>query len=164
MCAICGRISREYERGDTGSTKRTESVFLVPFVFFLCLLCSVPDSVRSGGQMHEVLSPGAANEERDRDAKLKLYSRRGVNEYGIIDSQQRRIEVFPPRKCSICADRNVWRNPTRSRRPCFRISPAVSQICSPAFSTKLRLLVRQLSVSPLNQTMPCAIGVILSVE
>jgi len=42
----------------------------------------------------EVLSPGAANEKRDREAKLELYSRRGVDEYWIVDWRQRRIEVF----------------------------------------------------------------------
>jgi len=42
----------------------------------------------------EVLSPGAANEERDRDAKLKLYSRRGVLEYWIADWRLRQIEVY----------------------------------------------------------------------
>src|SRR5437867_2357057 len=42
----------------------------------------------------EVLSPGATNEKRDREAKLKLYSRRGVDEYWIVDWRQRRIEVF----------------------------------------------------------------------
>ena len=42
----------------------------------------------------EVLSPGAANEKRDREAKLKLYSRRGVEEYWIVDWRQRRIEIF----------------------------------------------------------------------
>ena len=42
----------------------------------------------------EVLSPGAANEKRDREAKLKLYSLRGVDEYWIIDWRHRRIEVF----------------------------------------------------------------------
>ena len=41
----------------------------------------------------EVLSTGAANEKRDREAKLKLYSRRGVDEYWIVDWRQRRIEV-----------------------------------------------------------------------
>ena len=41
-----------------------------------------------------VLSPGAANEKRDREAKLKLYSRRGVDEYWIVDWRQRRLEVF----------------------------------------------------------------------
>ena len=42
----------------------------------------------------EVLSPGAHNERRDRDAKLKLYSRRGVEEYWIVDWRRRRVEVF----------------------------------------------------------------------
>lgn len=42
----------------------------------------------------EVLSPGAANEKRDREAKLKLYSRRGVDEYWIVDWRLRRVEVF----------------------------------------------------------------------
>jgi Uma2 family endonuclease len=57
--------------------------------------------VATDGKLHaapelivEVLSPGSANEKRDREAKLKLYSRRGVDEYWIIDWQQRRIEVF----------------------------------------------------------------------
>lgn len=42
----------------------------------------------------EVLSPGSANEKRDRDAKLKLYGRRGVREYWIMDWRRRQIEVY----------------------------------------------------------------------
>jgi Uma2 family endonuclease len=42
----------------------------------------------------EVISPGFANERRDREAKLKLYSRRGVLEYWIIDWLRRQIEVY----------------------------------------------------------------------
>jgi Uma2 family endonuclease len=42
----------------------------------------------------EVLSPGLQNERRDREAKLKLYSRRGVREYWIADWRQRQIEVY----------------------------------------------------------------------
>ena len=42
----------------------------------------------------EVISPGAANENRDREAKLKLYSRRGVDEYWIVDWRLRHLEVF----------------------------------------------------------------------
>jgi len=42
----------------------------------------------------EVLSPGSVNERRDREVKLKLYSRRGVSEYWIVDWQQRKVEVY----------------------------------------------------------------------
>jgi len=42
----------------------------------------------------EVLSPGAANERRDREAKRTLYARRGVDEYWIVDLQGRRVEVY----------------------------------------------------------------------
>lgn len=57
--------------------------------------------VRDDGKLHaapelviEVLSPGTANEQRDREAKLKLYSRRGVHEYWIIDWRAQQIEVY----------------------------------------------------------------------
>src|SRR5436853_1537629 len=42
----------------------------------------------------EVLSPGSTNERRDREAKLKLYSRRGVLEYWIVDWQKRCLETY----------------------------------------------------------------------
>lgn len=42
----------------------------------------------------EVLSPGSVNERRDREAKLKLYSRRGVLEYWIVDWRTRQMEVY----------------------------------------------------------------------
>jgi len=42
----------------------------------------------------EVLSPGKANEERDRQIKLKLYSRRGVHEYWIVSWTGRFVEVY----------------------------------------------------------------------
>jgi len=42
----------------------------------------------------EVLSPGFENIKRDRDAKLKLYSRRGVDEYWIMDWLTRSVEVY----------------------------------------------------------------------
>lgn len=42
----------------------------------------------------EVLSAGIENERRDREAKLKLYSSRGVQEYWIVDWQRQQIEVY----------------------------------------------------------------------
>jgi len=42
----------------------------------------------------EVLSPGLLNERRDREAKLKLYARRGVDEYWIVDWRLRAVDVF----------------------------------------------------------------------
>jgi Uma2 family endonuclease len=42
----------------------------------------------------EVLSPGAANLRRDLDAKLKLYSTRGVDEYWIVDWRLETVAVY----------------------------------------------------------------------
>jgi Uma2 family endonuclease len=42
----------------------------------------------------EVLSPGVTNQRRDREAKLKLYSTRGVREYWIVDWRMRQVEVY----------------------------------------------------------------------
>ena len=49
----------------------------------------------------EILSPGARNEQRDRDAKLGLYSRRGVHEYWIADPRRRAIEVYRRRDAAL---------------------------------------------------------------
>ncbi len=42
----------------------------------------------------EVLSPGPRNIMRDRKTKLKLYARRGVDEYWIIDWPSRTVDVY----------------------------------------------------------------------
>lgn len=42
----------------------------------------------------EVLSPGTLNECRDREAKLKLYTERGVQEYWILDWRLQQMEVY----------------------------------------------------------------------
>ena len=42
----------------------------------------------------EVLSPGSDNERRDREVKLKLYSRRNVKEYWVVNWQERTVEVY----------------------------------------------------------------------
>ena len=42
----------------------------------------------------EILSPGTQNMERDRKVKLKLYDKYGVDEYWIVDTRARAIEVY----------------------------------------------------------------------
>lgn len=42
----------------------------------------------------EILSPGSTNERRDREYKLKLYSRQGVGEYWIVDWRLRTVQVY----------------------------------------------------------------------
>jgi Uma2 family endonuclease len=42
----------------------------------------------------EVLSPGAENARRDREVKLKLYSRHGVKEYWVVNWQAQNLEVY----------------------------------------------------------------------
>jgi len=61
----------------------------------------ISTTVEPDGKLHaapelivEVLSPGFADEKRDREAKLKLYSRRGVDEHWIIDWRRRNMQVF----------------------------------------------------------------------
>ena len=58
-------------------------------------------AIQVGGKLHaapeiviEILSPGAKNIARDRDTKLKLYSRREVAEYWIADWPRHRLEVY----------------------------------------------------------------------
>jgi Uma2 family endonuclease len=66
-----------------------------------CSLARLKKALNEDGKLHaapelviEVLSPGSVNERRDREAKLKLYSRRGVEEYWIADWMLRRIEIY----------------------------------------------------------------------
>jgi Uma2 family endonuclease len=42
----------------------------------------------------EILSPGATNERRDREVKLKLYSAQGVQEYWIVNYQLQQLELY----------------------------------------------------------------------
>lgn len=42
----------------------------------------------------EVLSPGSANQRRDREVKLGLYSRRGVGEYWIVSWERRQLDLY----------------------------------------------------------------------
>lgn len=58
-------------------------------------------ALHTDGKLHnapelvvEVLSPGADNERRDREVKLKLYSRRNVKEYWVVNWQERTVEIY----------------------------------------------------------------------
>jgi Uma2 family endonuclease len=46
----------------------------------------------------EALSPGKANENRDRRVKWQLYSSTGVSEYWLIDPENRTVEISRKRK------------------------------------------------------------------
>ena len=49
----------------------------------------------------EVLSFGTAQEKRDKEIKLKLYSARGVQEYWIVDWRKQQIEVYRREKAAL---------------------------------------------------------------
>jgi|DewCreStandDraft_1066081.scaffolds.fasta_scaffold01485_16 Uma2 family endonuclease len=49
----------------------------------------------------EVLSPGEKNVQRDRDLKRRLYARRGVPEYWIIDWRERRVEIYQQKQAGL---------------------------------------------------------------
>ena len=58
----------------------------------------------------EVLSPGVINERRDREFKLRLYSRRGVEEYWVVSWQERRIEIYRREKAMLKLDKTLYEN------------------------------------------------------
>src|ERR1700730_16326135 len=107
---VCGAI---YELLQTWSrqAKAGKAIF-TPGVIFADDDDVVPDVVwisqerlamalQPDGKLHfapelviEVLSPGPTNVSRDREAKLKLYSRRGVLEYWVVSWQELYLEVY----------------------------------------------------------------------
>lgn len=107
---VCFQVGKSLEIWNDGAT--SGQVNLAPGVIFAEDDDVAPDviwisntrltaALSPDGKLHaapelvvEVLSPGSSNEHRDRDAKLKLYSRRGVLEYWIVDWRARQIEVY----------------------------------------------------------------------
>ncbi len=76
-------------------------------------------ALQQDGKLHlspelvvEVLSPGSANEYRDREVKLKLYSRRNAKEYWIINWQARSMEVYRRENAMLALDRTLDENDT----------------------------------------------------
>ena len=71
----------------------------------------------------EVLSPGAANERRDRDAKLRLYSTYGVHEYWIVDWRAQTLELYRREKGQLRLVATLGRDdtPTSPEPPGFSV-------------------------------------------
>jgi Uma2 family endonuclease len=106
---VCFQLGFELRRMDSPGAGR---VLTAPGLIFAEDDDVVPDVVwiresrlaialQPDGKLHsapelvaEVLSPGATNERRDREAKLDIYSRHSVAEYWIVDWRRQRIEVF----------------------------------------------------------------------
>jgi Uma2 family endonuclease len=107
---LCGKIYKFLEIWSDHS-KQGKTIF-APGLIFADDDDVIPDvawlsnerlaaSLGDDGKLHsapdliiEVLSPGPTNQRRDRDAKLNLYSRRGVLEYWIVDWKTHSIEVY----------------------------------------------------------------------
>jgi Uma2 family endonuclease len=60
----------------------------------------------------EVISFSAANEQRDREAKRRLYSRRGVQEYWIADWRAETVEVYRRRDAELRLVQTLLRGDT----------------------------------------------------
>jgi Uma2 family endonuclease len=60
----------------------------------------------------EILSAGEQNQQRDREVKLKLYSRYGVQEYWIVNWQQRSLEVYRRQEAQLQLIATLWTEDT----------------------------------------------------
>lgn len=78
----------------------------------------------------EVLSPGTTNERRDREAKRKLYGRRGVLEYWIVDWRLRQVEVYRRVDADLALARTLRESDTLSSPLLPGFSYALAQLFS----------------------------------
>ncbi len=72
-------------------------------------------ALQSDGKLHsapelaiEILAPGPTNEYRDREVKLKLYSRQGVVEYWVANWQERSIEIYQREWALLALNRKLY--------------------------------------------------------
>jgi Uma2 family endonuclease len=72
-------------------------------------------ALQADGKLHmapelvvEVLSPGTTNQQRDRETKLKLYSRRGVQEYWVINWQDQLLEIYRREEGLLALDKTLY--------------------------------------------------------
>lgn len=60
----------------------------------------------------EVLSPGAENQRRDRNLKLRLYSVQGVREYWLIDWRAKTVEVYRRQSAQLSLQETLFEGDT----------------------------------------------------
>ena len=76
----------------------------------------------------ETLSPGSINMRRDREFKLKLYSRRGAKEYWIVNWQERTVEIYQREQAALKLDRTLDENDVLTTPLLLGFSCKVSQL------------------------------------
>ncbi len=76
----------------------------------------------------ETLSPGSINARRDREFKLKLYSRRGAKEYWIVNWQERIVEVYQREEAVLKLNRTLDENDTLTTSLLAGFNCKVSQL------------------------------------
>lgn len=146
---VCGKLFSLLERWSEQA--QTGIPIFTPGVIFADDDDVVPDVVwisrerlavalQPDGKLHsapelmiEVLSPGSTNERRDREAKLKLYSRRGVIEYWIASWQERRIEVYRRENAMLRLAATLYENDTLQSPHLPGFSCRVGQIFANVF-------------------------------
>lgn len=79
----------------------------------------------------EVLSPGAENERRDRQLKLKLYAVRGVREYWLIDWLTNTIQVYRNQSGQFVLGAELGRGATLRSDVLAGFSASVTDLCNP---------------------------------
>ena len=96
----------------------TDDTNVVPDVVWISRI-RLKTALQADGKLHsspelvvEVLSPGVENERRDREVKLKLYSRRNAQEYWVVNWRERSIEVYQRQEGILELDRTLNENDT----------------------------------------------------
>jgi len=91
----------------------TDDTNVVPDVIWLSQE-RLKTALQKDGKLHsspelaiEVLSPGAENERRDREVKLKLYSRRNVKEYWVVNWRERNLAVYRRENAVLTLDKTL---------------------------------------------------------
>ena len=97
-------------------------------------------AIQPDGKLHaapelvvEILSPGSINAARDREAKLKLYSRHGILEYWIVNWQERYLEVYRRENAALKLQSTFYEGDTLQSPHLPGFSCQVSQIFADIF-------------------------------